>query len=253
MSRIKFLLFLLLLGSCPLRELPAQERGWGDTWRKPGSAGERAKQQRTAEIVREVAAKNYATAEKNLDAFVRQSPVDPGVRLWTARAHAAMHRYDAALRDCAEATRILKEDAPAAVGEALSVRAQVYAAMGNARASRADLERALGTNRKNVNYNNQLAWLLATSPDAAVRDGAQAVRYGKAANALSGGHVPAVLDTLAAAEAEAGDFEAAVRDERQALALGKGDKLHGGDKRLRLYENHQPYREDRPHETLSAE
>lgn len=253
MSRIKFLFFLLVLGSFTVGESPAQERGWGDTWRKPGSAGERAKQQRTAEIIREVNAKDYAAAEKSLETLVRQSPNDAAVRLWSARAHTAMHRYDAALRDCAKAIGILKEEAPAAVGEALDIRAHVYVAMGKARASRADFERAFRTNRENAKYNNDLAWLLATSPDAAVRDGAQAVRYAKAANALSGGRDAAILDTLAAAEAEAGDFASAARNQRQALAFAKGNKLNGGDKRLRLYENHQPYRDDRPQETLSAE
>jgi tetratricopeptide (TPR) repeat protein len=253
MRRIQLLLAFAFLLSLNIREASAQERGWGETWRQPGSAGERSRQERSAQIVRELRAKDFAAAEKNVAAFVRQSPEDPSAWVWSARVHALMHRFDAALHDCGEAIRLLKEQTPAALGEGFAARADIYYLMGNAAASRADRERALRTNRKNANFNNALAWLLATSLNPAVRDGAQAVRYARAANELSGGRDPEMLDTLAAAEAEAGDFEGAARDEREALALAKGKNLRGGEKRLRLYENHQAYREEKPNETISAE
>ncbi len=146
---------------------------------------------------------------------------------------------------------MLRSEAPNAIGEAYETRAEVYEVMGNAAASRADLERAVKSNRGNVQFNDALAWLLATSSDGAVRDGQLAVRSAKAANTLSGARDPEIIDTLAAAEA--GDYNLAVQYERQALALAKGKKMHGAEKRLHLFENHQALRHDAIHENPISE
>ncbi len=53
---------------------------------------------------------------------------------------------------------------------------------------------------------NSLAWLQATCPAARLRNGAEAVEHARRADQLSGGGQPELLDTLAAAQAEAGRF-----------------------------------------------
>jgi tetratricopeptide (TPR) repeat protein len=223
--------------------LQAQEQGWGDTWTQTRSDRERERHDALLQIAQAVKAKNYPEAERQLDDFVRRSPQNVDARMTRAAVHALMHRYDAALQDCAEAIALLQKQEPGALGLIYEDRAEIYRAMGKPAESRADLERALRVDKTNTKFNNELAWLLATSPDASVRDGHLAVHYAQAANRLSGGHDPALLDTLAAAEAEAGDFESAAREERKALALAKSKKVKGGEKRLSLYEKHQPYRE----------
>ena len=57
---------------------------------------------------------------------------------------------------------------------------------------------------------NDLAWLLATCPDNSVRNGQKAVELAQQAVQLSNGRSPEILDTLAAAYAEAGRFHEAV-------------------------------------------
>ena len=57
---------------------------------------------------------------------------------------------------------------------------------------------------------NDLAFLLATSRDPALRDGAKAVEYAEKANQLSNGNNAVVLDTLAAAYAGQGRYKEAV-------------------------------------------
>lgn len=62
-----------------------------------------------------------------------------------------------------------------------------------------------------VMVNNSLAWLLATCPDPTIRDGPRAVRVAKQACDATEWSDPCILDTLAAACAESGDLESAVK------------------------------------------
>ena len=68
---------------------------------------------------------------------------------------------------------------------------------------------------------NGLAWLLATSPDPAVRDGREAERLAELALKAGGDGDPSLLDTQAAAQAAAGRSGAAVATARRALDLAK--------------------------------
>jgi Flp pilus assembly protein TadD len=63
------------------------------------------------------------------------------------------------------------------------------------------------------------AWLLATSPEASVRNGPKALALARQLARLSGGNNLAKLDTLAAAYAETGQFPEAIDAAQQALAL----------------------------------
>jgi Flp pilus assembly protein TadD len=89
---------------------------------------------------------------------------------------------------------------------------------------------------------NQVAWVLATSPDASVRNGAEAVKMATRAVELSGGREPDTLDTLAAAYAESGRWEQATETARRALALAREPLAKDIRARLALYENRQPFR-----------
>jgi tetratricopeptide (TPR) repeat protein len=97
---------------------------------------------------------------------------------------------------------------------------------------------------------NQMARVLATDPDASERSAAEAVRLAEQANRLTGNGEPAILDTLAAAYAEAGRFSEAVEAARRALqAAGTQDQraLAASIRdRIVLYEAGKPFRES-PH------
>lgn len=94
---------------------------------------------------------------------------------------------------------------------------------------------------------NNLAWALATDPQADLRDGAEAVKAAIRAAELAGTNQVGVLDTLAAAYAEAGRFAEAIATGRQAeavaVAQGQADMAEQIRRRLALYGSHQPYRE----------
>jgi hypothetical protein len=94
---------------------------------------------------------------------------------------------------------------------------------------------------------NNLAWTLATSPDANVRDGRQAIQLAERACALTDFKQTIFVGTLAAAYAEAGRFDDAIATAQQACDLaaqsGKPDLLKKNQKLLELYRAHKPYRE----------
>ena len=80
-------------------------------------------------------------------------------------------------------------------------------------------QQSLALDPDQVKAGNKLAWILATSPLPALRDGPRAVALAQHANQLAGGRNTGVLGTLAAALAEAGRFPEAVATLRQALPL----------------------------------
>ena len=85
----------------------------------------------------------------------------------------------------------------------------------------AHFRRALQHDPSHTDALNNLAWLLATSPQAALRDGPEAVRLAVCANELTGGENADLLDTLAAAYAEAGRFDDARRTVDRAIAFAQ--------------------------------
>jgi len=76
---------------------------------------------------------------------------------------------------------------------------------------------------------DEIAWMLATYPDSNARDGAEAVRLAERACELTDRRAPALLATLAAAYAEAGDFSRAVSSGQEALtaarSMGDNDSI----------------------------
>ena len=88
----------------------------------------------------------------------------------------------------------------------------------------------------------QLAWLLASARDATLRDPDQAVRVAERAVNLTARRDANALDVLAAAQAAAGRFDAAVETAAAALALSPPDALAGAIRqRQELFRQKRPY------------
>lgn len=102
--------------------------------------------------------------------------------------------------------------AHASLGDALLRRGRAAEALAHWR-------QALEREPDNLAVLIQTAWLLATNADASLRDGADAVKLAQHAADISGGQDPAILDTLAAAYAEAGRFAEASATARRAQGL----------------------------------
>jgi hypothetical protein len=94
---------------------------------------------------------------------------------------------------------------------------------------------------------NNLAWLLATCPDASLRNGPEAMRFAGKACQLTHYNETLLVNTLAAAYAEAGRFDDAIWMAQKACALaeksGEPELLKKNQELLGLYRAHQPYHE----------
>ncbi len=112
-------------------------------------------------------------------------------------------------------------------------------------AASAEYQNAVELNPKHALAQNNLAWLLATCPEPSLRDRRKAVELARQTEQLSGGNQPDVLDTLAAAYTEAGQFDKAVGTARRALNLPATQNnkplAEAIQARLKLYETNAPF------------
>jgi tetratricopeptide (TPR) repeat protein len=124
-------------------------------------------------------------------------------------------------------------------------RSDALISIGDHRAALSDLERALTLQPEDSGVLNNLAWLLATSPDDGLRDSARAIELATKACELTDWKEAHIVSTLAAGYAEKGDFEAAKKYSRQAVETG-GDAAGIQEqlaKELASYESGAPWRE----------
>jgi tetratricopeptide (TPR) repeat protein len=94
-------------------------------------------------------------------------------------------------------------------------------------------------------YNN-LSWVLATSPNDEIRNGTRSLELAEKAAALSDYKAPHILSTLAAAYAEAGNFEKAVEWSQKAVELGDQEdheQLEQLELELESYKKGEAWRE----------
>ena len=127
------------------------------------------------------------------------------------RARFDLNRPAEAIADFGHSIRLDPEHA-----NAFHDRGKVRETLGDFYDALRDFDRALALEPDFTAALNSKAWLLATVPDAALRDGAQAVRLAQRALRLVA--YPEQYDMLAASYAEAGRFEEAVRAQETAIA-----------------------------------
>jgi tetratricopeptide (TPR) repeat protein len=129
-------------------------------------------------------------------------------------------------------------DARANLGSAFLQQGHIEAAIAEYRA-------ALQIAPDNLAAQSNLAWLLATSANEAVRNGAEAVRIAENANRLSGANRPSLLRILAAAYAEMGRFNEAIETGKRALELAESTNnaalTRALENELALYRSGSPY------------
>ena len=189
---------------------------------------------------------NLEQAIHYFDAAIQTDP-----SLWPAyynraRIFLRQRRWELVVRDT---TVVLHE--PKWLTEAGVMRGSANAKLGRYRAALADFSKVISFQRHGGPYIlalNGRAWLMATCSDAAFRNGPLALEDAKRAAALRKND-PHVIDTLAAAFAEVGDFNSAAGCERLAIAAvtpsmaDRGELMSRLQKRLASFTHHRPWRE----------
>jgi tetratricopeptide (TPR) repeat protein len=219
-----------------------QTRGWGSAWTVPHSTEERVARERSDRLHKAVNAQDWATVAKILQDLERTNPKSWELQSIEAYVATLRHRYSEAVTYYDRALAFFLESDRTVRSKLYVDRATAQALNGSYRAARVDLEKAIALDKNNLLAHNNYAWLLATCPDESVRDGPRAVQHARGASERLKHGSPIVLDTLAAAEAEIGDFRSAVKDEKRALSLAKGDRSLYNE-HLQSYMKASPVRE----------
>lgn len=180
----------------------------------------------------------YAAAQNEYEAAVRLKPNDPVIQQLLA-ANAPDAQAQQALMELAG--QLANHPTP-------EIHAQIAlnrSILGQYSEAVREYNLALAQKPDFPEWLNNEAWILATCPDNAVRNGSEAVRLAQHACELTQYKKTVYIGTLAAAHAEAGQFDAAVLTAKQACdnaaARGETGLLEANQKLLGLYENHQPY------------
>lgn len=184
------------------------------------------------------AKKNYRKAIADFDVAVRNSPDDSLFLCGRASIWHTLQEYDKAISDCTAATRLNPNEylAHHGLGLAWSEKKEYDKAI-------ASYIEAIRIRPRFAQSRNSLAWLFATCPDEQYRDGNAALEHAIKAMEIVGKQDHTVIDSLAAAYAEVGDFETAVNYQKKALQLVPEDKRQDFAARLDLYKAGEPYRQ----------
>ena len=124
-----------------------------------------------------------------------------------------------------------------------NLRASIHYQLADYRAALADHQKAAELDPDDAGTLNFIAWIRATCLLDELRDGPQALRDATRACELTEYKLPGYLDTLAAAHAEVGRFEDAVRWQEKAIKLVPPDQRPEYEERLKLYQEGKPYRD----------
>ena len=129
--------------------------------------------------------------------------------------------------------------------EAYSNLGVALASQGKFKAALSGYTEALRLNRNFADAYNNLALIMATCPEAQYRQGGRAVEMASRACELTKWKNADFLNTLAAAFAETGDFDAAVMWQMKAIGFLKDERQRDDYRtRLLLYQDKKPYRKE---------
>lgn len=192
---------------------------------------------------------NVLSVQRNYDEAIAHYRIALAINPESAVAHFNLGLAQARAGDVAAAIESLRQALrfDPRLAPARPVLASLLVVRGEYPEAAALLRQAQRDTPDDVRVLNDLAWLLATCPSAELRGGAEAVRLARRACELAKTADPNLLDTLAAALAEAGAFTDAARLAEKAaqVADAAGNAGLAGEirRRGRLYESQTPYRE----------
>jgi spermidine synthase len=244
-GKIALFLFLglgLNAGMAPF--LHAQEaKGWGTIWQQRMTIG----QAQLDEAYQLAESGKSSEALAQIDSVIAANPrnwrahfLKAAVLTLVKRQNDAVQQIDISI-DLAKKARVSAD----LLAQMYESKSQTCADIGRYEDAKRSLEAAYRLQPKDPTTLNDLAWLLATSPNGRLRNGRRAVTFAEKSCALTNWNNAFSIDTLAAAYAAAGDFSRAVEFQQRAIdALDPKDRavqLPGMKSRLQLYSSRRAY------------
>ena len=182
------------------------------------------------------AQERFGEAINDLRPLVRRNPENIELKLQLATYYEADRRLTSAIQLYSE---IVEADPDQWL--ARRRRGDAYLSQGKQGEALKDYETALELQPEDSGILNNLAWVLATSPDDDLRDGSRSFELAQTACELTEYQQAHILSTLAASYAEMGDFEEAVQWSHKAVELDPDEEQLS--KELASYQDQQPWRE----------
>jgi len=193
--------------------------------------------------------KNFADAIADIQTLLQSDPTNGEYRLQLATLYAGDKRPRKAIELITTVIDGISDEKNAEQkelkGDALRQRGDALLSVGKHAEAVKDYEEALKLEPEDTGVLNNLAWVLATSPDDAVRNAKRSLECGLKASELTKYEKPHILSTLAAGYAESGDWETAIKWSSKAVELGVGEEDVDGQlkKELEGYKQKKPWRE----------
>lgn len=182
----------------------------------------------------------YREALGDYDHVVRLKADDAEAYLHRGHARFQLDQFREALADYNRALELAPNNA-----DMLAARGDAYRCLGDLGKADAEYRRALSLGGKSARAYQSAAWFLATSADPRFRKDQQALEYAQKALELSREPDHQLLETLAAAYANAGDFERAKEQQQAAIGRAPATRTAALRARLELYQQQKAYRETR--------
>lgn len=165
-------------------------------------------------------------------------PKDSAAYCRRGRMYLSREQYPLAIADFTEGIHLDRQSAYNYANRGLA-----YNQLGRFEEALADYERAIQQDPGDFYTLSNHAWLLATCREDHFRNGELALELANKACELSGFALWSILGALAAAHAECGDFDEAVKWARESMRLAPEEELAGCKTRVRMYKEEKPYRE----------
>ncbi|MEZ6069071.1 MAG: tetratricopeptide repeat protein [Pirellulales bacterium] len=179
----------------------------------------------------------FQRAVGDYDKAIELNPADAAALNSRGHAYYRLGDLHRAVADYDRAIELEANDAATYVN-----RGDAYILMGRFARAANDFNRALQLDPQLARAYQSAAWLKATCPDSRFRNEAGALELARKAQQLAGEQDYRYLDTLAAAHANAGRFDDAVKVQYEVIQLVPEDQADRFKERLALYQAGQPYR-----------
>lgn len=229
---------------CWSKEAQEEAPGWGGIWEQRMTIGQAA----LDDAYKLAAQGKVDEALEMVNRVIANYPKNWRAHFLKAAVLVLAGRHDDALHEMDESIRLAQRSSvsPALLSELYQSKGRSCIDYGRYEDAKRALETAVHLQPDDPTTLNDLAWMCATAQNKQVRNGRRAVSLALKACRLGNWTNAFAVDTLAAAYAESGHFDEAVRYEQLAIQTlrpeDRKDQLSGMQNRLQLYESGQPYR-----------